>query len=318
MLVLGLTLAVLAAVVPEAAAHPGHGPGRGGGVGSTACDATSRFLEAQGWWTRTPGRQGPHEGHIHVGACIPTGVLSRPTDMDIRLVMHDNPGRFEYITVVTKGKGYEHKVARLRRGGVTSPNGTREEWFEARLDPRDFKHSGNQELRLRAFVRSPAGNSFLASLTVPVQVDNGRPRLDWTREPWLRGKGMYSAGRPVRNKPYCDASLVSDLPSAPVSGVWQPRVLFVDHPTGHNDNAPTRHLVSIDSDAHASPPDPGTVVIDGTGPLPRTGMTPVTLRIDTTRLSNGRHRLHLKTECADALLGATQAGAVAFEFKVRN
>src|SRR6266571_4361209 len=53
------------------------------------------FSESQAWWTRFPGQTGTDFGHVHEGACIPErDTLNHDFDIDLRLMLHDNPGTF--------------------------------------------------------------------------------------------------------------------------------------------------------------------------------------------------------------------------------
>ena len=141
-----------------------------------------------------------------------------------------------------------------------------------------------------------------ASLNFQAYVQNGRTRSDVTREPYLRSKGWYTGFG------YCEADVLGvPLPDGPVSGTVQFRVQQVDH--GPDDVDPTHHRVALDANAHAG--IPGTVLSDGPGALPAT-----TLSVDTTKLTNGTHRLVQKVECAKGNQVASGAGV--FLFDVQN
>src|SRR5438093_7713516 len=50
------------------------------------------FVDAQSWWRTTPGMSGTDFGHVHVGGCIPEReTLSENTQLDVRVMLHDNP-----------------------------------------------------------------------------------------------------------------------------------------------------------------------------------------------------------------------------------
>ena len=80
--------------------------------------------------------------------------------------------------------------------------------------------------------------------------------------------------------PYVEPSLAPK----PMSGVWRPRVFFEK----------TTAFAYVDPMLHANPPDRGHVVHEGPG----ANGTPAGFRglaIDTTRLSDGEHRLLVGT-----------------------
>ena len=67
-----------------------------------------QFVENQTWWTPGPDQTGPNQGHVHLGACIPERETLRANfTMHVRVVMHDNPGKANYVSMVFKGPSYE-------------------------------------------------------------------------------------------------------------------------------------------------------------------------------------------------------------------
>jgi hypothetical protein len=274
---------------------------------STDCSSypqSRQFVDAQAWWTQTPGKGGDDFGHLHVGACIPEReTLTGTVPLNVRVIFHDNPGTFVYLSLVLKGTDYETTVSKHYLPDFTCPVGTCERWLAVPVDTSKFGHSGLQEIRLRAFVDEPDGNRMHASLNWQAYIDNGKSRADVSRQPYLRGKGWYSGSG------YCEADFVSvPLPDAPVSGVWAPSLRIVDHGTSE-DLPVTRHSVRLDPDFHNGVP--GTVLREGSGPWSGT------VSIDTTRLPNGQHKLFLRAECDDPR-GSTNAGVLIVTFVVKN
>ncbi len=275
-----------------------------------------QFVEAQAWWLNDPDRgfNGGDRGHAHMGACIPERErVSGTVPFDVRIVMHDNPGRLTYVAAVFKTRSTEITVARKSpsrtcNGGV----GTCTFWFHFALDVDDFPVSGLEEIRFRSTVqeRSPSGEreEMRPSLNFQVWVANGQPRSDVTRYPYLRGKGWYTGPA------YCEAAFLDKIPDRPRSGVWRPRVLLDDHDGGTAGDAKvTRHTVTLDPDFHAVPEDPGRLIRRGRDGLPAT-----TLAIDTTKLANGAHKLHLRADCDDPTKGSINSGVLVIPFTVSN
>jgi len=269
---------------------------------------TRQFVDAQSWWMRTPGKTGTEFGHSHVGLCVPEReMISGTVPLDVRLMLHDNRAESGSVRFVVKGDGYEKELSRQSLSWACPVPGTCEQWRSYLLPTSAFDYSGWQEIRIRAFTNEPDGKTMQASMGFRVFVQNGKTRNDYTRKPWLRGKGWYS------DNGYCEATYRSDvtpLPDAAVSGTWSPYLQQVFH--GASDDLPvTRSGIRVDPDFHTNPPQEGTVLYDAPGehlgPLP----------IDTLSFAYGRHRLHMRTDC-DTPSGSTLSGILVVPFDVAN
>ena len=266
------------------------------------------FVDAQSWWRTTPGMSGTDFGHVHVGGCIPEReTLSENTQLDVRVMLHDNPGQLDIFELVYHGADYETDVEFPQTPPFTCPNpGTCERWLQVPVDLSLFNHAGLQELRFRAFEDVPGGNNMIASLDWQVYVENGATRMDQTRLAFPRGKGWYTGSG------YCEAGYTGvPLPKAPLSGVWSPRLRMVDH--GAIDDLPvTAYSVRLDPDFHADPMNEGTVLRDGLGEFPEQDVP-----IDTSLLPDGQHRLFLRADCDDPR-GSTNSGVLVVNFTTAN
>lgn len=291
--------------------HPPRGPKpKPGPTPSPTTDCSSypqkrQFVEAQGWWTQTPGKDGTDFGHVHVGACIPEReTISGISNFNIRVILHDNPGTLRYVALVVKGAGYETTVAKPTISNFTCPRGTCEGWLFHALDTKAFEHSGRQEIRFRAIVDTPDGNSMHAGLNFQAYVDNGKPFDDYEREPHLRGKGWYTGAG------YCEGTFESvPVPDDPVSGTWSPLVKMVEHSTGQFNDPVSHHTVRLDANFHEG--IEGTILEDGAGEFH------APIDIDTTRLTNGVHKLLIRSDCDDPR-GSTNSGLLVLPFEVAN
>ena len=264
------------------------------------------FTEAQSWWLRTPGDGGTEFGHMHVGACLPyKQTVSGVIGIDVRIILHDNPGQFDYLNPVLVSNSQELSLAHdLTLHDLTCPVGTCTGWVHLDVDTRLISSDGLQEIRLRAYVDEPDGNIMHSSINTLANFRNGNPVSDLERRAYQRGKGWYTGSG------YCESDVVSDLPVGPVSGVWSPALRIVDH--GAADDLPvTHHSVRIDPDFHAVPPVPGTILVEGSGPWAGS------VAIDTTKLADGRHRLVLRADCDDPR-GSTNSGVLVVVFTVAN
>ena len=289
---------------PAAGAPPGAFAARPDPMTCAGYPQARQFVESQAWWTRTPGATGTDFGHLHLGGCIPERELvRRPQRLDVRVMMHHNPGRMKYVSLAVKGREYERTVAKRRLNGFSCPTGTCARWTHFRLRPRQFGRSGLQEVRFRAFVEEPDGNEMHTSINWQVKVRNGRPRSPVTRRPYLRGKGWYTGAG------YCEAAYRSvPLPDAPLRADWTPTLAHVWD--GDDEDLPvTQHTARLDPDLHEG--IPGTILKDADGPW--IGVQPIDLR----PLAPGRHKLMLRSDCEDPR-GSTNAGVLIIGFDVRR
>jgi hypothetical protein len=260
-----------------------------------------QFVEAQSWWTPTPGaptRPNTDFGHGHLGGCIPEReTVTGPTPLDVRIVLHENPGVVAYASIVSMDRrGDTTRVKDLSVRGMTCPHGTCERWVRFELSPGWFAGSGLNEVRYRLFIDEPDGNRMTVSLNWQLHIANGAPRADVTRNPYLRGKGWYTGSG------YCEAALRTvPLPDAAVSGSLVPwRWSLRWHGTAA-DLPVTRASVRLDADFHAVPPIPGLLLHDG-GPFEGVVPFPVAL-------PPARHRVQARADCDDPR-GATNSGVL--------
>jgi hypothetical protein len=294
--------AILALLVMAVPAHAAPDP-----VTCTGYPEHRTFVEGQTWWQTTPGKTGSDFGHVHIGACLPLEqTVSGVVGIDVRIILHDNPGKFDYWNPVLKSNSQELSLAHVTNlNGMTCPDGTCTGFSHADVDTRLLTNDGRQEIRLRSYTKTPDGNVMHASINGHMIVRNGKTVSDVTRLPFERGKGWYTGSG------YCEASFVSKVPQTAVSGTWSPTVKIAWHGTAE-DLKVTHHTIRIDPDFHATPPVPGTIIKDGAGDLVQQNLS-----INTTTLSNGLHRLHLRADCDDPR-GSTNSGVLIIPFTVQN
>ena len=335
-LALAIALALTFVVTPvpgPSAARAAAGPCIGAPPAEATAYAESRqFVDTQSWWMPDADQANnaiTNTGHLHLGACIPERetISSGNLTINVRVILHDNPGQGNYVSMVFITPSSETAVQKcyLRASApdFTCPGpsstgkgdfvctGTCERWLTFSRPISAFRHAGLQEIHLRAFVPEPGGNEMRASLNWQTDIQNGKSPSDASRYPFLRGKGWYT------HAAYCEASVRGvPLPDGPVSGIWTVAVGLTTHP---NDSLPaTRSFISVDPDFHAVPPNPGRILWDAPGPYgpERFGAAP--LSIDTRTLANGVHKLHLRTSCRDNKLGSTNSGVTVVPFTVAN
>lgn len=303
----------------------------GAPAGSPATYPEQRqFVENQAWWMPTgsqPDTAATHHGHAHMGACIPEreNLTDSTVTFNVRVMLHDNPGTFNYVSLVFKGTDYETTVKKCYVRSVmtdyTCPSAsssgkgdlkcaqpaTCERWLTFTVPTSSFQHSGLQEIRMRGFIPEPDGKEMRTNLNFQTTVSNGKSSASVSRQPYLRSKGWYT------DTLYCESAYRSvPLPDGPVPDLWSPTLGQVTHSS--DASLPVTHsFISIDPDFHAEPPRTGTVLRDVAlpyGPLP----TPIV----TTTLSNGVHRLYQKAECRDTAQQSTNSGVLVVPFQVAN
>ena len=270
-----------------------------------------QYVSVQSWWNADPARglKGTSDGHFHLEACIPEGEpVKGLVPFDVKVIMHDNPGRARYVSMVLHGDRYEVVAQKQNIGGLTCAMGTCSRWLHFDLDTRRFPRSGFQGVHFRGFITEPPvgrqAREMRASLNFQVRVSNGRPLDNSSRYPFLRGKGWYT------HAAYCEAQFQSAIPDGPVRGVWSPQVAMVTADS-QNSRPVTRYTVTLDPNFHAMPAMVGHVVLTGTGLL-----RPRTVAIDTATLTVGPHRLLLRADCDDRKLGSVNSGVVVVPFVV--
>jgi hypothetical protein len=305
-----MACALLAAVITATATAS---PGRQACLGAPtdqpapAYDETRQFVDFQSWWRTTAGRAGTDFGHAHVGACIPEREQMRGDTiaLDIRLVLHDNPAKktnqYPGLSIVVKGKTQETTIMKQNYPGWTCPVGTCAKWFHYDLPQSAFNNSGLQEIRFRFFIDEPDGNRMIASANWQTYINNGKPKGDVTREPYLRAKGWYSGAE------YCEASLRSALPDEPLAAGWSPTIAQVWHATAA-DMPVSGHDNRFDADNHQD--ILGTLLQVGSGPF---GPAPLNVPVET--MAAGTHKLNMRADCADPR-GSTNSGVLVLPFQV--
>ena len=257
--------------------------------------------ESQSWWMTTLGQNGTQFGHVHIGACMPWGQkVSGKFTIPVTVIMHDNPGKFQYFNPVYKTDSAEISTDKnFSLLNKTCPVGTCTWTVPIQIDTAKWNLSGLQELRIRSYTLEPDGKIMHSSINVFADVQNGKTHNDMDRKRYPRGKGWYTG------QGYCEADSLTFPPMVPVVS-WSPTLQVVWHGDSA-DKPPTGYTVSLDSDAHHG--IPGTVLATGTGQLqPRV--------FNLTGLSKGRHKLAIKADCATTI-GSTNSGVLAFWFDVK-
>jgi len=223
-------------------------------------------------------------------------VVSGIITLDVRLILHENPGTVTSVNPVLKTDSQELSLPKTYLDWTCT--GTCERWVRLTVDTRLSNYDGVQEIRIRTFVDEPDGNEMHASVNTLVDVQNGDPENPIDRRAYQRFKGWYTGSG------YCEPDILTDLPIGPIAS-WSPTVQALDHGAS-DDLAVSRYVVSLDANVHKG--IPGTVLLSGEGEL-----QPTTL--DLSGLASGTHRLSIRAECDDPR-GSTNVGVGVTTFTV--
>jgi hypothetical protein len=250
------------------------------------------FFESQAWWwlsdKTTRVQAGDDFGHVHVGTCFPHAqTVSGDVEFDVRIIMHDNPGFIYHLVIAVWDDEPKNCFASgtacvdLQDTPLTCAIGeTCEWWFNVVVPTDTLPTDGRKEFRFRTFLEQPDGNKSFPSTGWQAYVDNGRSNKDYRSYDMVEARGWYTGAN-------YQISRLEVLPDEPVSGVWSPRVHMKP---GAGGGPTTYHIAMIDPNFHSTPPSEGVVVKEGEGEFIGE------LNIDTAQLSDGWHRLALRTD----------------------
>lgn len=318
-------------VVPTAAPNPAPK-----GAHPMGCQASEVWIDAQDWWATTPGRigldgdAGDDFGHLHTGLCFPImSSLQGVVQLKVRSVLHHNPGKFREIEVqlyqgddanIVAGELHFNRRMNtcVQTGGQLTDGGMTCTWWDTiAVDTRKARYDGEVQFRVRAFMGEPDGKDMRTSTSLHANLRNGgRTVYDnlYQELTDLEGRGWYT------NLNYAASRLkLSPQLLKPISGTWRVPVSMM---RGAEGSSVTGWYAGIDTDFHNNNPglplcpagvrQPNGILQCGAATF--NGQ----LAIDTTKLSNGWHRLLLKTDQYDPETGSTHSGVLATYFLVKN
>lgn len=266
------------------------------------------FLESQAWWTK--GAADPETSgeahHVHLGLCFPQGRVARfrsgKIRWDFRIIFHNMRG---YRATQLRGAWLERGLGRTCRREhcqwyVTAYGSTRYPGF-----PRT---DGRKELRPKVRIKTPDGFEMFQSAGWQLILRRGRRIVNDRRTNLASARGWYTAFG------YANVGMRNyKAPGPRVSGIWwTPKVRATP---GSGGLPITSYLFTVDADFHMQPADRGAVLRQGSGEFEGR------LRVDTTQLSNGLHKLvmiaHARRIDGVAPDG-TNSGIEVLPFWVRN
>lgn len=287
-------------------------------------------LEAQSWWQKDGPL--PFQGdmqHVHVGACFPfKQVISGNYTLDVTVKMHNEAGRYLTQVRIDDDTDQDPQV----RFGVNPMLlcSTADCTFTVPLTvPTGTLPAGMHEWRVGASTAPRASNSSTVperALTsdawqVCIRSCSGRTPANDREE----NRGWYRTldGSTLSVKGYDEAnwgwlsSHDAEFPwnpsthsYVPVSGTWRPPVNLHQGSQTDSTDPITRSRAYVDPDFHHG--IVGIQVLNVAGPFQGR------LSIDTTKLSNGMHKLVLEAGSGTSLTGDLLSAVGVIPFLVQN
>jgi hypothetical protein len=283
------------------------------------------FLESQGWWSQGRTAPGGASAHVHVGVCFPQGGTWSPdaegqVRLDFRIRFHNATnyrvarfrGGIACCDAIEGGGAQFDDTSAETKALITAAMPHGQVYLTKVLDVDGAGSDGRKEARFTVDLRDTRnGRRFLQSAGWQSYID--RPDTvvvaDYRRADTVTARGWYEAFGYI-NAGYADSYSAASPPT--VSGIWTPKVRMEPGSGG----APvTSHRAHVDPDFHMGVA--GWIVKQGAGPFKGR------LSIDTTRLSNGWHKLVLianarKISARDRAPNGTASGVQAIPFLVSN
>ena len=257
------------------------------------------FLDSQAWWVTTPGKSGPNNGHVHTSTCFPLfQTVSGVVPMDIRITMHDNPGKLTTLTIQIFGDYGAVVAAQKKFSPALTCATTCQFWVHLDADTTKVPADGRQEWRIRPSITEPDGKKMVGSTSYQTYLKNGKPKNDYRATDMIQGKGWYTGAD------YAKARLDSGVPFGPVAAPWT-----IKYSCESSGPPVSECLLTVDPDFHTG--NMGTVLFQTNN----SSQGQRTMTIDPHRFAPGTHRLVIRSS-ANAPAGSTNSGVLAVQFTV--
>ena len=257
------------------------------------------FLDSQAWWV--PWKAGgANNGHVHTSLCFPLHqTVSGTVPLDIRLTMHQNPGKLTSINVQVFGTAGSTVVGNVKfKPALTCP-GTCVWWVHIDADTTKVGLNGRHEWRFRPKISQPGGQTMVGSTSYQTYLANSKALVkNYRPSDFLQGKGWYTGAS------YAIARLDDGFPFAPISAPWTIKFRC------ESDGPPVSEcLVTVDPDFHAN--NAGTILFQTTS----SSEAQRSLVIDPSKFPPGPHKLVIRSS-ANHVSGSTNAGVLGIPFQV--
>lgn len=259
------------------------------------------YLQSHGWW-QAPGVAFPGK-HVHLETCFPLhqkvkGIVR--FDTIIRLHAMQNNGAINLVRVQIFNNGTPDQFTTQKSVNL-SCSVTDCSWvIPIDVDTTRVPNDGRWEFRMTANVPKTAeGNRFYQTTRWSATLNNGKIVKNGESLNRSPGAAGWYTGVDYQNV-FCGPNDGYSLVSSPKSGVVTIACKFEMQTA----------FASIDPNFHAG--DPGKILLNySTG-----GMKNIT--IDTRKLSNGPHKLLLRTDAKVTKPQGTASGVLVLPFTVAN
>jgi hypothetical protein len=266
------------------------------------------FLETQSWWQES-GDEEAH--HLHMGTCFPlmeeiSGIVS----FNVRVMMHHRPGKVSSMGVQIFGNG-PSSYAKVPIDFDCQNEDCSVE-FRVSVDTAKAAYDGRWEWRFLTHIpdtNDPGTDKEFTTTRWHAILRNGKPSKDGPNVDRTPGAAGWYQGLEYENV------FVRNAEAMPFVREPQRGVVTLYVKADGSVRAPNRLIVAADPAFHASPPNPGLVNFSGAATGAYQAVT-----VDTTRLTNGPHKLHLRAETDFASASATGVGTgvLVLPFTVQN
>lgn len=283
------------------------------------------FLETQVWW-RDPGQEYLDQGHIHLGTCFPhMEVVQGTITFDVVIKVH----HFHEPLTKLRIQIFESGQNQGCTGGVATTCYTFPTpqpvcmvddcvyYVKMSVPTTGSTYNGMREFRFSVFAALDGGKELYQSTGWRADLNNpGKVVQDFDTRDMIEGRGWHTNTEYTNARFYIGNDPNNPNPlKDPVSGLWKVKARFYK---GSNSADVTEYEVRIDPNIHAFAPD--RVLDVGSDP---SGDQIIT--VDTTKLSNGPHKLFLRagaralsTSTTPATLIGTNSGVLVVPFYVQN
>jgi hypothetical protein len=295
------------------------------------------WLENQSWWEPQPLQMGHRnageQGHIHVGMCFPVyqkvpATVGSTMRFDIKLQLHETSQTFLYFRLLLYGDVHYDVLRQTWRSSRGVDRAWRcdtahcEQWLTVEFPIGQAQYRGERQFMVELLSLGENGSANWYSITrYPIYIDRadlplppaGSVAADVATEYEMLGGDSWVAfdllGQGAWPSKYARANLMRNslpfdertLQLKPLRGTWRVKVRF-DRPG---------QLALVDPDLHNG--RRGLVVHDARGQPAHSRRT---LKIDTTKLSNGVHKLLLASSNGGSL--SRHTGVLVVPFLVKN
>ncbi|MBI3443632.1 hypothetical protein HY008_03095 [Candidatus Woesebacteria bacterium] len=298
--VVAKNLGIIVSPTPTSGASPTPPP-PGNFLNCTGYPEKRVFVESQSWWSDT--RQPFPGAHIHLGTCFPLHQKIRGVvHFDIRGILHNDPGLVTFLRIQIFSNGSQPVYQKTINWSCPA---TFEciVWYPVDIDTATRPYDGRWEFRMTFNVPSTPpgpnqGNRQFNTTRWAAYLDNGKPYQDGQGDIDRVGAASWYTVSDYANVFMRHQDALRAAYST-ISGIWTFQA------KGEKDNL----VVAVDAKAHGM--DPGLVIFNGGG-----GGTWHTISFDTRAISNGIHRLFLRTD--DKLSNGTNSGNFVIPFVVAN